>query len=123
MSNIKCAWHEQRYTQTDMEEFDRIALERKNYVATPEEGPLLQRWNYTGRTTQSRRMQQHRRDQRTLCTVENGNSRSRCRKVVIVVIMDMVTFDKVFLVGLFLIIANYGDSHHNLLHLTSQHTS
>ena len=29
--------HEQGYTQTDMEEFDRIVLERKNYVATREE--------------------------------------------------------------------------------------
>ena len=32
----KCM-HEQGYTQTDLEEFDRIELERKKYVATLEE--------------------------------------------------------------------------------------
>ena len=31
---------EQGYTQTDMDEFDRVVLERKKYVATPEE------WRY-----------------------------------------------------------------------------
>ena len=29
--------HEKGYTQTDMEQFDRIAVERRNCVATPEE--------------------------------------------------------------------------------------
>ena len=35
MSNKRT--HEQGYTQTGMEEFDRRALERKKFLATPEE--------------------------------------------------------------------------------------
>ena len=37
--------------------------------------------------------------------LDQSFSKSRCRTVVIVVIMDMVPFNMVFLVGLFLIIA------------------
>ena len=64
--------HEQGYTQPDMEEYYRKALERKNYVATPEE-TCYDRDQHMVVT--SRR--QHRKEQRTSRTqtggaVENG---------------------------------------------------
>ena len=56
--------HEQGCTHSDMEEFDSIAMERKNYVAVPEEKSSLQ-LPIQRRTSQSRRKQQHWKDQIT----------------------------------------------------------
>ena len=87
--------HEQGHAQSDMEELVRIANETNIY----------------GRTAQSRRRQQDRKDQGTQriptnCTVEKGDldqsmPRSRCGTMVIAVIRDTVTFDKGFMVGFF----------------------
>ena len=50
-SNIKSTMHEQVDTYTDMQDFDRTALERKNHVAHSREKALLQRPVH-GRVTQ-----------------------------------------------------------------------
>ena len=89
---------EQRYTQSDMEEL-RAGKEKRR--------------SYTWRKSLLQSRQQHRKDRRTpwiqaICTEKKWKLwplESRCRTVVIVVILDMTTFDTVFLVGLFLIIA------------------
>ena len=62
------------------------------------------------------------------CTVEREEfdqsfSGSRCRTVVLVVIINLVNVDNVFLVGLFLIIALTATVTANLPNLTSQRTS
>ena len=36
-SNLKKRMREQEHTQTDMKQFGKLVLGRKNYVATPEE--------------------------------------------------------------------------------------
>ena len=106
--------HEQGYTQTDMEQFDRKAFGRKHHEAIAEE------MRYYG--DQCAVMQPHqgggRNDVKTKeeCehkqlvhwkkgTFDQEFSKFRCRAVFVVVIMDMATFSIVCLVGLFLIIA------------------
>ena len=54
--------------------------------------------------------------------IDQSFSKSTCKTVVIVVIVDMVTVNMVFLVGLFLIIALMATVT-SLPHLTSQLTS
>ena len=104
--------HARTWTQSDMEEFDPITYDKRNYVASYTE------WcNYRDRkqcgTTLLRRRQRHRRDRmtpwiETTCTVEKGTHdptilSSRCWGVVIVVFMDMVAFVKVFMLGFFVV--------------------
>ena len=94
----------------------------ENYAAFPE-GTLLQK-GVRDRAAQLRRRQQRREDQK-IWKRENFQSfsKSRCRTVVIVVFMDMVTFKKnVFIGGVILHHRTHGDTHPNQLHLTSQHT-
>ena len=52
--------HEQRSTRSDMGDFGRMASEKRNYVATPEE-PAYNRYQHKVST----RRQQHRQDRRT----------------------------------------------------------
>ena len=66
--------------QTDMEEFDRVANEKKDLHRFSWRKALLQR-PIQGRPTPPRRRQRHRRDRRTHwiqtdCTVEKGNMTS-----------------------------------------------
>ena len=111
MSNMKKRMREQGYTQTDMENVDRISLGRKNHVASPEERRSYRdpctvvQPNHTVKTTN------HLGDKQLVQWKIIDQSLSRSRWV-IVVTMDMVTFSTVSMVGLFFIVA-----------LTSQHTS
>ena len=97
----------------DMEEFDRIASAKRSDVAALGKGRIA------GTNTRSYNPIKEEaatplRPKNTFKTnkmysgkgrkLDQSISRTRCRTVVIVVIMDMVTFDKVFLVG-FLVFA------------------
>ena len=114
--------HEQGYAQTEMKDFDRTVLGKKNHKATLEE-----RYDHRdGRATQSRRrhtVKTREHPENKLLVLWNREnltshfSKSRCRTVVVVVIMDTV------LGGTILHHRTHGDSHPNLLHLTSQDTS
>ena len=103
--------HEQRYTQSDMEEYDRISNDKRIYVASSKERacyrdqykvvqPHQRGGSNTAKTEAHLKHKQFvqwksKQDQTILST--------RCWTVDIVVFMDMVAFIKVFIVGLFVI--------------------
>ena len=112
MSNIKCAGTNKDTRTPVWKRMTEQRWKRKNYVATPEERRSC-RDQYTvvqpnqggGNTVKTKEHFEHKQ-----LVVEKGKfdrsiSRSRCRTVVIVVIMDTVTFRKVFPVGLFPFVA------------------
>ena len=98
--------HEQRYSQSDTEEFDRrkndVGEESRNYrdqykVVRPNQG----RGSSTAKTEERPENKQTVQWERENLT--NHSPDPDAEQLVIVVIMDMVTFDKVFLVGFFII--------------------
>ena len=106
--------HEQGYTQSEVEEFDREALKRKNYVATHgerrycrDQHKVVQSNQGGGSDTVKTKCHPgHKQIVRwQIWKIDKPFSRSRCGTVVIVVILDTVTSNNIFLVGLFLIVA------------------